>query len=59
MNKIGLLYAYATLVETSEGTETTWRPRHRCEYNIKIDVKEIISESMGYAHLARSSGGLL
>jgi len=37
-NRRGL---YRVLVRKPEGKRQLWRPRHRCENNIKIDLQEV------------------
>jgi len=32
---------YGILVRTPEGKRPLWRPRHRWEYNIKMDLQEV------------------
>jgi hypothetical protein len=39
--------AYNVLVGKPEGKRLLGRPRHRCEYNIKMHRKEIGWEGMG------------
>jgi hypothetical protein len=36
------------MVEKSEGQRPYMRPRHRREYNIKIDLKEIVWEGLDW-----------
>ena len=52
---------YRNLVEQPEGKEPLERPRHRRQYNIKIDLKIIGWEGVGWIDLTqdRSSGPLL
>jgi hypothetical protein len=39
--------AYKVLVGKPEGKRPIWKPRHRWEYTIKIDVREIECGGMG------------
>jgi hypothetical protein len=41
------------LVEKSEGQRPHRRPRHRREYNIKIDLKEIVWEGLDWIAVAQ------
>jgi hypothetical protein len=43
------------LVGKPEGKRTLVRPRRRWEYNIRIDVKVIMWEVVGWMHLAWES----
>jgi hypothetical protein len=36
-----------------EGKRPLWRPRHRWENNIRMDVREIGWEAVGWMHLAQ------
>jgi hypothetical protein len=56
----GIRNASKYLIEKLEG-ETTWRPRHRWEDNIKVDLKEIGFEGVHCIHVVtdRSSGMFL
>jgi hypothetical protein len=52
---------YRVLVGKPEGLTPFRRPRHRWEDNIKMDLKAISCEDVGWNHLARdiTSVGLL
>jgi hypothetical protein len=45
-------YAYRALMGKPEGTGLLERPRHRWEDNIKMDLKEIGWEGVGWIDLA-------
>jgi hypothetical protein len=42
---------HSILFRKSEGRRQFCRPRHRCEYNIKINVKEIGCENVEWSQL--------
>jgi hypothetical protein len=42
---------YKILVGNAEGKRPLGRPRHRCEYNIKIEIMEIGWERMDWMHV--------
>jgi hypothetical protein len=44
---------YRILVGKPEGKKPLGRPRHRWEYNIKMDLKEIGWSVMDWIHLAQ------
>jgi hypothetical protein len=44
--------AYNILVEKSEGKRPLGRPRHKWEYNIRMDLTEIVWEVVDCIHLA-------
>jgi len=44
---------YGVLVRTPEGKRPLWRPRHRWEYNIKMDLQEVECGSMDWVELAQ------
>jgi hypothetical protein len=44
---------YRVLVEKPERVASLRKPRHRWEYNIKMDLKAISCEDVGWNHLAR------
>jgi hypothetical protein len=45
-----------SLVGKHEGKRPLGRPRHRWEYNIKIDISEIGFECVNWVHLAQDRG---
>jgi hypothetical protein len=45
--------AYKILVRKPEGKRSFGSPRHRCEGNIKMDLREIGCEGMDWIHLAQ------
>jgi hypothetical protein len=48
----GMRIFYLISVENPEGRKLPGSPRRRCEYNIKINIKEIRFEIVGCVHLA-------
>jgi 3-oxoacyl-ACP reductase-like protein len=44
---------YRVLVGKPEGVTPFGRPRRRWEYNIKMDLKAVSCEDVGWNHLAR------
>jgi hypothetical protein len=48
---------YRVLVGKPEGKRPPGRPRHRCENNIEMDLREI-GEGMNWIYLARYRGHL-
>jgi hypothetical protein len=48
--------SYKILVGKPEGTKSPGRPRIRWEDNIKIDLREIGKEGVGWIHLAQGWG---
>ena len=50
--------AYRVLVVGPEGKRPLGRPRHRCEYIIKIDLQEVDEETwIGLIWLRKMTGG--
>jgi hypothetical protein len=45
--------AYQILVRKPEGKRSLRRPRHRWEYNIKMDLREIGWEGVEWMHVAQ------
>jgi hypothetical protein len=45
--------AYTILVGKPEGKRQLGRPRRRWEYNIRMDLREIGWEAVGWVHLAQ------
>jgi len=43
------------LVGKPEGKGTLGRPRRKWEYNIKMDLREIVCECVDWMHLAQDS----
>jgi len=43
---------YKDLVGKPEGTRPLWRPRRRCEDNIKMDIQEVGCGSLDWIELA-------
>jgi hypothetical protein len=48
----GACNAYKILVRKRKGKRPLRRPRHRWEYNVRMDLKEIGWEGMDWIHLA-------
>lgn len=44
--------AYKDFVGKPEGKTPLWRPRRRVEYTIKVDLKDVGCESVGWVLLA-------
>jgi hypothetical protein len=44
---------YSVLVGKPKGKRTLGRPRRRCEFNIKIDLKEVRCERMDWIDVAQ------
>jgi hypothetical protein len=45
--------AYKILLGKPEGKRSLGRHRHRCEDNIRIDLREIVWENVDWMHLAQ------
>jgi hypothetical protein len=45
--------AYKIFVEKPEGKGSRGKPRSRCKYNIRMDLREMKREAVDWIHLAQ------